>query len=169
MGKYSAALYHELHMPATPTEGYIEIGGFRPADSLDLIRIASDLRIAELRKILGVGILHPANHRTIQDKLFHTWGDFSVQQKQFDTPTRSQDVDFGHSLHGFPISREGYLAYLRHRAPDLWEFLMQPLQARIPAKAFTMHAWILGMTGAGKSEAIKILVNNNKKINYFVT
>lgn len=159
MGRYTDAIYGELDMPSTPQADYIELGTFRPADSLELVKIAADMRIKDLRKIIGTGYLHPIVHRAMQDRLFHTWSDFSSQQKQFDTPTRTQEVDFGHSLHGFPINRQGYLDYLRLRAPDLHKFLRKPMKARIPIAAFRMHAWVLGMTGAGKSEAIKNLAH----------
>jgi hypothetical protein len=158
VGQFREAIYRELHMPPDPHPDYLELGTFRPADSLELITRAADLRIQQIRAVLGVNIFHPINHRTIQEKLFHTWDDFAVRQKQFDSPTRTEEVDFGHSLNGFAVNREGYLAYLKQRAPDLYAFLQRPFPARIPVRAFKMHAWILGMTGAGKSELIKVLV-----------
>ena len=163
MGQFSDAIYRALDMPPQPHPDYLEIGSFRPADSLALVDLAADLRIKQLRQIIGASVLHPLNHRTVQDSLFHTWADFQVRQKQFDSPTRAEELDFGHSLEGFSADRAGYLEYLSIRAPDLYRFLGKRFHARIPVSAFRQHAWILGMTGAGKSELIKVLVHHLAK------
>ena len=157
---YTAALYAKLNMPPQPDPRYLELGRFTPADSLELVKCAADMRVEHLYDIIGKNrFTSMANYETMKEKLFHTWKNFSQREKHYDSPTRTQDVDFGHSLLSYEIDREGYLEYLRDRAFDLWQFLHTPLQARISIDAFKMHGWILGMTGAGKSELVKVLVS----------
>ena len=157
---YTAAIYDQLKMPAQPHPEYIELGSFIPADSFELVKLMADLRIEHLYDIMGSGaVTSMLGYETMKEKLFHTWSNFAHREKQYDTPTRAQELTFGHSLLGYSIDRDGYLAYLHDRARDLWNFLHQPMKARIPVSVFKMHGWVLGMTGAGKSELVKVLVS----------
>lgn len=158
MGVYSTLIYRELGMPTKPTEGYIELGTFKPADSADLVRIVTDRRIWEYKQILGSNVWSYANKAAMEAELFHTLADFLHQQKQHDTPTRAEGLTFGHSLDGFAFSKDGYLQYLKRRAPDVWTFLHQDMSARIPVAAFSKHLYGVGMTGSGKSEMLKSLI-----------
>lgn len=158
MGVYSTLIYRELGMPAEPSKGYIELGTFKPAESADLIRIVTDRRIHEYKQILGSSLWSYANKAAMESELFHTYADFMHSQKQYETPTRTEGLTFGHSLDGFELSKDGYLKYLKHRAPDVWRFLHRDMIARIPIEAFRKHMYGVGMTGSGKSELLKVLV-----------
>lgn len=163
VGAYSTLIYRELGMPAKPTEGYIELGTFKPADSTDLVRIVTDRRIWEYKQVLGSSVWSYANKAAMEKELFHTYADFMHQQKQHDTPTRAEGISFGHSLDGFERDKDGYLKYLKTRARDVWEFLQRDMTARIPISAFQKHMYSVGMTGAGKSEMLKPLIAKLKE------
>ena len=163
MGAYSTLIYRELGMPAEAQDGYIELGTFKPADSADLIRIVTDRRIWEYKQVLGSTVWGYANKAAMESELFHTLSDFLHQQKQHDTPTRAEGLTFGHSLDGFEFSKDGYLKYLKTRAPGIWKFLHKDMTARVPVAAFRKHMYSVGMTGSGKSELLKSLIAKLKE------
>lgn len=67
---------------------------------------------------------------------------------------RSLDAD------RFTADRAGYLAYLQEMAPEVSSFFFGHLPAIISENDRTMHTYITGSSGSGKSEIMKVLIHS---------
>ena len=155
--------YKLLDMPADDDGQAVEIGEFCPADSPLLVQEIARRRLAQLMQALQIEGLHPQNREWIRSQLFHTYEDFILQTRR-ETPTRTQDLPTGHSLgrSGFGAASQlvAYLEYLKKHAPDLAVFFYRKIKARIPDFERERHSYILGKSGSGKTELLKLLLHS---------
>jgi hypothetical protein len=143
-------------MPEEGAEDAIEIGYFCPGDSPEVVKELSRLRVAQLTRLSRLH-LHPDNLRLVRSLEFHTYEDFLLTLKH-ETPKKGDPISTGHSLDGFPPTIAGYLAYLDEKAPDLARFFFAKLSVRIPESDRKRHTYIVGKSGSGKSELLKLLL-----------
>jgi len=60
----------------------------------------------------------------------------------------------------FTADRAGYMAYLQTFAPEVSQFFFGRLPAMISENDRTMHTYITGSSGSGKSELMKVLIHS---------
>ena len=160
-------VYQLLGMPAADgvaddahaeVNRYLEVGELIPADSAELVTRIADRRLAQLKQVLDVPGLHWENRAKLQAMLFHTYDDFLLTTKHA-TPSRSQHVPEGHSLSRPAPDLPGYLAHLATHDPDLAAFFYRRLAARIPEADRAKHTYVLGKSGSGKTELLKLFIH----------
>lgn len=74
-----------------------------------------------------------------------------------DSPALRRFLDEFSATKHTPDAR-GYARHILSIAPGMRDILMQPLPARLPAWVRERHSYIIGATGSGKSELLKILM-----------
>ncbi len=149
-------VYSLLGMPEDENNNAIEIGEFCPADSPEIIQEISRLRVRQIEKVLSAP-LHSDNAYFVRKLQFHTYEDFLLTLSHA-TPKKGDYISHGHSLSGFAANTVGYMAYLQENAPDLQRFFFARLAARIPESDRKRHTFVLGRSGSGKSELLKLFV-----------
>jgi hypothetical protein len=154
--RFSQKVLEILRMPDEDTEDAVEVGQFCPGDSPEVVRQLSRLRVEQITKLSRLD-LHPANAAFVQSLAFHTYEDFLLTLKHA-TPKKGDSISPGHSLDGFEPNLAGYLAYLAEKAPDLARFFFAKLNVRIPESDRRRHTYIVGKSGSGKSELLKLLL-----------
>ncbi len=154
--RFQKKVFELLKMPEEDEENVIEIGTFCPGDSSEIVKEISRLRVQQFRNLLKIN-LHPDNTQVVREMTFHTFEDFLLTLKHA-TPKKGDYISTGHSLDSFQSNLEGYMAYLQKNAPDLAHFFFARLSARIPESDRKRHTYLLGKSGSGKSELLKILV-----------
>jgi len=154
--RFQKKVFSILKMPLEDEKNAIVIGEFCPGDSPEVVKQISRLRVEQFSNLLKLN-LHPDNAWAVQEMTFHTFEDFLLTLKHA-TPKKGDFIPTGHSLNGFDPTLAGYMAYLQKNAPDLARFFFARLEARIPENDRKRHTYILGKSGSGKSELLKILV-----------
>jgi len=89
--------------------------------------------------------------------LFHTYDDFLLIRKH-SAPKKGDYIQAGDSLYSYSSDLQGYMAYLKNNAPDLEKFFITRFKARIPEVDRKRHSYILGKSGSGKSELLKLFI-----------
>ena len=152
MGRYLKRLYRLLAMP----EDGLSVGLMRPADSPVLVRELAKMRLRELTQAGGISGLLPAARAAIAGRLFHTWEDFLLEEKQ-GRPGRADHIGYGHSLGRDSRDAAGYLAYVAGKDEGLARFLFREFEAKIGYEAFDTSVYITGETKSGKSYLSQLL------------
>jgi hypothetical protein len=158
LGQFLTKTYKLLPMPETDDPEALTVGEFCPGDSAPLVLELSRLRCQQLANTARLPFLHPDISRVVAEMRFHTYEDFLLTLKH-GAPKKGDYITAGHSLNGFEPRLAGYLAYLQKNAPDLHGFFFRRLQARIPEDDRRRHTYVLGKSGSGKSELLKVLVH----------
>lgn len=73
---------------------------------------------------------------------------------------KQQALIRGYDIDRFTPDREGYLAYLQTFAPAVALFFFKRLPALIREADRTMHTYVTGSSGSGKSELMKVLIHS---------
>lgn len=157
MGQFLSKIYRFLEMPEADDPETLTVGEFCPGDSAPLVHELSRIRCQQLARVAQLPFLHPDIAYIVREMSFHTYDDFLLTLKH-GTPKKGDYIAPGHSLDGFQPSLEGYMVYLKKNAADLHAFFFRRLQARIPEKDRRSHTYVLGKSGSGKSELLKVLV-----------
>ncbi len=136
------------------TPDFSEIGTYKIADCPDLVERISLAVLADLAdKKTKIQRIAPSQSHLIPP-LFLSPQDFITPPKddQENTPFRRK------SLLDTKGANTAYLAYLAKNFPDLSSFFFTRLKFRLPESARKKHTYILGGSGSGKSELMKVLM-----------
>lgn len=142
-----------LISPPSDSEEFIEIGEYQIGDCPELVDHIASAVLTELH---------------YKRKLVERFAPSQISQ----LPTFLSPLDFIYPLEdGKNIKRQretplldsprncsSYLSYLEKNFSDLASFFFTRLQFRIPEEARKKHTYILGGSGSGKSEILKVLM-----------
>lgn len=148
IGKYIADIIPDdaLH--------YVEIGRYKIADCPDLVERVSLAVLADLDdKKTKIERFAPSQYH-LMPPLFSSPEDFLFPPKEghIQTPFRKK------SLLDTKGSDRAYIEYLEKNAPELAHFFCTSFPFRIPEVARQKHTYILGGSGSGKSELLKVFM-----------
>lgn len=70
------------------------------------------------------------------------------------------DLSFYHTfnLRSFTANRNGFINYIRAVATDLYKLLKKPIPFYLEEDPYKPHGYVLGTSGSGKSELLKLLI-----------
>ena len=91
------------------------------------------------------------------------WSDTPVSRPRHPIPSLPNTVDVAFAgrfqRDRFTPDRKGYLNYLKRLVPGLYAILQQQIPVRLKHDLRKPHAYVLGTSGSGKTELLKILIH----------
>jgi len=156
-GGMTGKVYSLLDMPFNDKDSVV-VGEFRPADSPELVEEITNDVLWKLQTVLSREDLHRDNRQALEGLQFHTFRDFVTVAKGEEK--KAEDITFGNSLSASVANTDGYLSYIRKYNPDVASFFLKNLNARISESDRRRHTYVIGRSGSGKSELLKILVHS---------
>ena len=121
-------------------------------------------------------------HEKSEEERFHNYqekydnwaaGDREKPSPSFFTrsgPSLPPDYDlsffYAYNLRAFTPNRRGYINYINAVAPDLHELLEKSIPLYLEDDPEKPHGYVLGTSGSGKSELLKLLIHTYVQPNY---
>lgn len=137
---------------------YIELGEFSPSDSPLLVHHLSNKRVLQLRSITDLTPTNQAIRSVLYKMRFKSFEEYKKQTKKDATIKQGDIIGTGEAISFNTTDIKGYMAYLSKAAPDLQSFFFTRLNSRIAEDTRKRHTHILGGSGSGKTELLKLLL-----------